>query len=187
MNLAMLNNEIALFQTFLNRSRSYFEFGSGGSTVMAASLVRGPVSTVDSSQEWLDKVRAEIPASPHSRRLIYADIGPTGDWGAPNDKSNLDGFLNYHDRVWANVEEPSELYLVDGRFRVACFCQIMTRMPSDIVVGVHDYRSRKNYHVVEAFARPIAEASDLTFFVRKNGVSPYQIAPILHAHRYVWD
>ncbi len=51
-------SEQALLETFLRSSRRYMEFGSGGSTVLAAGLVAESVVSVDSSTEWIDRVVA---------------------------------------------------------------------------------------------------------------------------------
>jgi hypothetical protein len=187
MHLAMQQHEIVLFKNFLSCAQSYFEFGTGGSTCLAASLVKGPICSVDSSKEWLDKVRDEMPASEFERRLVYADIGPTGVWGYPSDQSDREKFLNYHELVWADSRLRYELYLVDGRFRVACFAQIIKRMNSDSIVAMHDYRSRKQYHIVEKIARPVAEALDITFFTKRNdviGVLSHTIQSIIETYKY---
>eukprot|EP00428_Durinskia_dybowskii_P081023 CAMPEP_0170427324 /NCGR_PEP_ID=MMETSP0117_2-20130122/39159_1 /TAXON_ID=400756 /ORGANISM="Durinskia baltica, Strain CSIRO CS-38" /LENGTH=61 /DNA_ID=CAMNT_0010686509 /DNA_START=22 /DNA_END=204 /DNA_ORIENTATION=+ len=54
----MTSKEVALFVRYLSSAHSYFEFGCGGSTIVASKY--GPadlsITSVDSSQEWLDIV-----------------------------------------------------------------------------------------------------------------------------------
>ena len=53
----MSDDECRLFKSILKCSMRYLEFGSGGSTCLAASLVTESNISIDSSLEWLDKVR----------------------------------------------------------------------------------------------------------------------------------
>ena len=60
---------------------------------------------------------------------------------------------------------------IDGRFRVACCALVAKYMRPDAVVAIHDYRHRKHYHAVETLMRPIAEAGEMTLFVRRRDVT----------------
>lgn len=169
MQIRMTEKEADLFRAFVTRSKGYFEFGIGGSTVFAASVVAGPVIAVDSDRTWIDTVTASLVPSAHPRRLLHADIGPTGEWGYPASSEHSDRFPLYA-RAILDVSEEIDLCLVDGRFRVACFLQALRHLRGDAVIGIHDYRSRAQYHVVEAFARVVAEAEDLSLFLRRPGI-----------------
>src|SRR3954451_20422082 len=79
----MSPDELALFQAVLKKSSRYLEFGSGGSTFLASSLVKSWVISIDSSQSWLEKVRDACKSNRVQPELILADIGPIGDWGKP--------------------------------------------------------------------------------------------------------
>jgi hypothetical protein len=59
--------------------------------------------------------------------------------------------------------------LIDGRFRVACFAQTVLRCSPDAVIGIHDFASRKPYHVVREIAREIASTEDISFFLPAPG------------------
>lgn len=50
MKLAMKPGEVALFRSFLECSQNFMEFGSGGSTAFAATLVGKDIISVDSSK-----------------------------------------------------------------------------------------------------------------------------------------
>jgi hypothetical protein len=98
----MSDAERALLESFLRHSDNYLEFGSGGSTVAAARLVRNHVTAVDSSRDWLTKVEqaciaAECPIRPV---LIHADIGPTGAWGMPVNPDIRDRWPSYYEAPW---------------------------------------------------------------------------------------
>jgi hypothetical protein len=184
MNIRMSEKEAALFKAFVSTAKSYFEFGIGGSTAFAAEVVQGPLVAVDSDQEWIAKAKESVPASPHERTFVFVDIGPTKQWGYPTSNEHRPKFPDYHSTIHAFKDMDFDLCLVDGRFRVACFLQALKCLRSDAVIGLHDYRSRKTYHVVENFARPIAEAADMTFFVKRRGLDLAKVDAALEKYRY---
>jgi hypothetical protein len=163
----MSEAEVSLFQSFLGCSENYFEFGAGGSTCFAAKLVKTSVTSIDSSKQWIDDVAkycVDIRA-PIKPELIYVDIGPTGDWGFPIDDAQQEKWPTYHGSTWCNpAVSQTDLYLVDGRFRVACFMQIVLHCRPDALIVIHDFASRPYYHVVRDVAREIATAEDLSVF-----------------------
>jgi len=187
MHLAMQDYEAKLFRSFMRCSTKYLEFGCGGSTCLAASLVSGSVITIDSSSEWLEKVsdHCRNTGSKVQPSMIYIDIGPTGDWGYPVDPATRDSWPNYHQRVWDDDRSSeADMYLVDGRFRVACFMQILLHSKCNPVIAIHDFSSREFYHVISEVAREIARADDLSVFQRKQDQDRDRISAILAAHLF---
>lgn len=180
MEIAMTEREVALLDAMLAASRDYLEFGSGGSTCKAYALVKNRVISVDSSSEWLSKVREEVTVIDRHRgpevHLFHANIGPTKDWGYPSDEANKHLWSSYTQDVW-QIEgaNQSDLYLVDGRFRVCCFAEIVLRAPNGSLIMMHDFGSRPSYHIIHSFARRIALVEDLSVFV-KDGNSDLRIA-----------
>jgi hypothetical protein len=171
MQLSMTAAEQNLFASFLRSAKGYAEFGSGGSTYLASALVDGPVVTLDSSRDWLDQVAAACAKDPDRRqpRLVFVDIGPTGAWGAPADASCKSRWERYSLDLW-EIEgtEDSDVVLVDGRFRVACFVESLLRCRPDTVVLFHDFGNRPHYHVAHEAGREIARAENLVAFVRRR-------------------
>jgi hypothetical protein len=165
MHPRMSPNELALFLSFLKKSERYLEFGTGGSTFAASSHVNTWVISVDSCQEWLDKVSSACAENSTKPELIFADIGPTGDWGFPIDPSTKSRWPGYHSSVWGLAKSnDADLYLIDGRFRVACFAQVVLHSSHNAIIGFHDFDSRANYHCVRGIAREVAAAEDMSFF-----------------------
>lgn len=166
MQLRMSTEEAALFTSFVRNAENYVEFGTGGSTVLASKHVRGSIVSVDSSQEWLDRVKIACTASTVVPELLFVDVGPTGDWGFPIDKDTRDRWPSYHSNVWElKGSADADLYLVDGRFRVACFAQAVLHCKPSAIIAMHDFASRPAYHRVREIAREIATAGDLSFFL----------------------
>jgi hypothetical protein len=187
MYVHMKDDELQLFAAFLLSTKSYVEFGAGGSTFFASSLIKGSIVTTDSSREWLKKaadVCAQHPERPQPT-LVHVDIGPTGDWGRPLDQSYRKCWPKYATAVWSVAEaSAADLYLVDGRFRVSCFVETLLRCRPDAVILIHDFSDRTGYHVVCDLAREIAVASSLSAFVRKCSFDLQRAQQILEMKRY---
>ncbi len=167
MNDTMTSKERLLLESFLRCSDNYLEFGCGASTVIAANLVGTSVTAIDSSQAWIDEV-AKTCAEQSTKivpRLVHVDIGPIGNWGTPTDPNTSAQWPAYYERIW---EEPdtakSDLFLVDGRFRIACFMMILLNCEEGSTVLIHDYDYRPKYHVIEQVADQISVAGNLSAF-----------------------
>ena len=188
MEPVMQKGELLLYQSFLRCSDNYFEFGSGGSTVMAAGLVRNSITAIDSSKKWLDDVmKACIEAGHNSDRITlkYIDIGSIGNWGYPNEPAAKPRWPDYHSRAWEiSTSARADLFMIDGRFRVACFLQTILHAQNDIIVLFHDYRIRPDYHVVEEVAREIASCLSLSAFRPIAGIARSQIQKLLEKYEF---
>jgi hypothetical protein len=162
----MSEEEAALFLSFIRNSHDYVEFGTGGSTVLASKHVKNSILSIDSSREWLDKVGEACASCQTTPELMLIDIGPTGDWGFPTDDATKSRWPDYHSAIWKLEQSAdADLYLVDGRFRVACFAQTVLHCKPTAIIGIHDFSSRPAYHCVKEIAREIATVGDLSFFL----------------------
>jgi hypothetical protein len=187
MHPRMEPDEITLFESLLRSSQFYLEFGSGGSTVLASQLVNEAVVSVDSSQAWLDKVKSECEKAGSRIRptLVLADIGPVGEWGYPADQSWRSAWPEYYSAIWTVPKtEATDLCLVDGRFRVACFMTALMRCSDRALVAVHDFGERSSYAVIKEFADEIARTGSLSVFRRKASFDAYKALTVLDAVRF---
>lgn len=138
----------------------FLEYGSGGSSVMAAQTGIRRIYSVDSDQEFLQAVASKIESdqTPKGKYVpIYFDIGPTKAWGYPVDATCADRWPDYVNGPWRILHDKGErpdLILVDGRFRVACLLASLLHAPAGAVILFDDYADRPTYHVVEKFIRP---------------------------------
>ncbi len=183
----MSSQERVLFESFLGCAANYLEFGAGGSTYVAANLVRCSVTSVDSSRDWLKNVEIACKGlgSAIVPNLLLADIGPIGDWGVPTDPGTRGQWPSYHEQVWQDDQNAGcDLFFVDGRFRVACCMQILKRCSPDSFLIVHDFKSRAHYHVLKDVAREVASAQDLSVFCPIRTVDSHKIDAILFVHQY---
>lgn len=188
LEIVMTEREKILFVGLLQCAQNYLEFGSGGSTLRAAELVKGNIVSVDSSQEWLEVVSKAIPAPARQRtRLIHIDIGPVGEWGHPVATNDCRRFERYSSAVWESVNgDKFDLFLIDGRFRVATFSETVKHAPPTAFILVHDYVSRPHYHVMETIARKIAVVDQLALFAPIK-VSLDLVDRVSDTYRYVPD
>lgn len=166
MNPRMSRTEIDLFVSFVRSAGRYFEFGMGGSTVIASKYRSNSIFAVDSDLSWIEAVQ-NIIGSRSNTTLIHADIGKTKQWGYPAGPLSKEVCAKYHTLPLDQISDV-DFFLIDGRFRVACACSAALVAYTNTVFAIHDYRSRRSYHKVEEFLKPIAESEDLTIFLRKR-------------------
>lgn len=170
--LTFPNAEKAFVQEAYAQANVILEYGSGGSTVLAATLGR-TVFSVESDKDWANALSAHLADISDLAKVHFADIGPTGDWGKP--KSNA-GFANYHKyalSVWDRPDfmEP-DLVLIDGRFRPACLVAVMLRAKKPTTVLIDDYDERPYYHAVENLARKEEQIGRMAKFTVTPGPLP---------------
>lgn len=151
------------FTKELTESQRYLEFGTGGSTYIAAKIGIEFVA-VDSDPYFLAAVEKKIRHDGYARSgqvFKHADIGITGAWGrpvGPVSGKRRQKFGHYSDipSEFSGGTVP-DLVLVDGRFRVACALKSLDLLRSSDTnwrIVVDDYTGRPEYNVVAEFADP---------------------------------
>jgi Glycosyl transferase family 2 len=145
--------ERAFVREVYPRSKVILEYGSGGSTVLAAESGCRVIS-VESDKAWAERLAAHLAPISQSAKIHYADIGRTGPWGMPAKPRQFHKFHGYALSVWdrPDFEEP-DLVLIDGRFRAACLVAVLLRAKRPTMVLFDDYVDRSYYHDVEKLAR----------------------------------
>lgn len=152
------------------------EYGSGGSTELAARMPGKYIMSVESDRDWARHLRQRLcgpdilsPAVVH-----HVGIGKTGPWGRPLDTTSWRRFHAYPNDVWDQgwFRHP-DVVLVDGRFRTGCFAAVLLRIQRPVRVLFDDYGVRPLYHQVEEFVRPVAMVGRMAEF----RIEPGQIAP----------
>ena len=154
----------AWFVAKLRGSTRYLEYGTGGTTYVAAKMGVNFIA-VDSDPYFLKSVRKKIRrdgfAKDVGQTYHYADIGLTGFWGYPLRSWNasakrLEQFRHYSDPPPECFEGGGlpDLVLIDGRFRVACALKALRMLRNDRgwSIVVDDYIGRPQYAVIADFA-----------------------------------
>ena len=146
--------ETTLLGRYRDRSRNYFEFGCGGSTVFCDSPQRR-IKSIDNNTEWLNKVR---PLVGSTTELIYINTGPVLEYGNPVDPTQVAGFADYS-LAFGQRDSDTDLVLVDGRFRVACGLQIVLSNYTGTVL-LHD-AERPEYQPLFKFFTVVERVENL--------------------------
>jgi hypothetical protein len=135
------------------KATTIVEYGSGGSTLLAAKLGK-KIITVESSNAWLIELLGSAAHQELSGNIIplWVDIGPTGNWGVPETETKWKNWQNYPLAPWKYCQENKikpDLVLIDGRFRIACFLATCASVQRETIILFDDYEGRSHYHVVE--------------------------------------
>lgn len=156
--LTMPAEEADALKAAYQAAETILEYGSGGSTAMAADL-GAEVWAVESDAAWAQKMQDWFAHAPAKGRahLLHVDIGPTRDWGHPQDDSGFRQWPDYALKVWDSpgFRHP-DVVLVDGRFRLACFLTAAYRITRPVTLFFDDYAPRPAYHKAAALVAPAA-------------------------------
>lgn len=167
----MSAKEFDLFLAFIKNCENYVEFGAGGSTFVASQYVKRSILSLDSSTEWLDLVQKACAPNPTAPTTIYVNIGTIGQWGYPTDLNTKHLWPRYCENMWAHDDaKRGDLYMIDGRFRVASFASTILNCNKNAIIMFHDFSSRKEYHLIREIAREIATSEDMSAFVPRANV-----------------
>jgi len=181
----MTADERALFDRTVQRGfRRYAEFGMGGSTLVAVRADFERIVSVDSDGAWVGAIRTHeeiAPAVASGRaRILHADIGKVGAWGAPADKSLIQQWPQYISKMWAEwsaLEASPDLIFIDGRFRTACCLSVALLYrcspPESVAptVLIHDVHPKRPVYLRAFKYFDIVETTD-TLYVLKPKREP---------------
>ena len=145
------------------------------------------LSSIDSVKEWVqdcaDKIAGKnLIANPDSYSLSYVNIGPLQEWGYPKDETYKDIWPLYSSAV-QEERKPFDVYLVDGRFRVACALQALLHAHDNSLVLMHDF-DREDYHVILTVAELIHKERLLAVLVRKPNVREEDLLLLYEEYKY---
>ena len=75
------------------------------------------------------------------------------------------------------------VYLVDGRFRVACACRALLHADSDSRIIVHDF-SRQQYHVLLRVSEQVSRTEELVVLKKRPSVSDTEIMQMWEQYKF---
>ena len=174
-----------LFKCIVSEASAYGEYGCGASTVWVANNTNTPIQSVDSSLEWIQKVRSEI-GEQSNHKLTHVDLGALGDWGRPKSYKFRTNIATYVGGIW-NSEKKPNVVLVDGRFRVACMLSSLLHGEPGTHILFDDYFERPHYHLVEEYASVTRKCGDQALFLVPNEIDKSHIAKELERFMYVME
>eukprot|EP00941_MAST-03F_sp_MAST-3F-sp1_P000121 g121.t1 len=171
-------------------AESVFEWGMGSSTMIALFMKISRLVAVDSALKWVNHCRTILEKDPSRTQnqnfaFRYSNIGPTAVWGFPANESSKDLWPSYSMEV--DQEEKSfDLYLVDGRFRVACAARALLHGTAKSIIIIHDF-SRKYYHVILDYAEIILMVGELAFLRRRENSTDTEILLLWETYKFNFE
>jgi hypothetical protein len=186
--ISLFDGDHALFCDHISHARVYVEYGCGASTLWVAKNSNCSIWSVDTSAEWIAKVRLEAGKRNSFIHLHHADLGPVGSWGRPLSYEKIDNFIDYTDWVWQQDISP-DVILIDGRFRVACFLTTLCKAKPGAHILFDDYVDRPYYHFVERFISPISFCGRQALFIvpKEHVLNIVDIKSSIDMFRNVFD
>jgi hypothetical protein len=144
-------NDKNMFYKYLNNSKIYFEYGSGGSTYQASirnNIIK--IYSVESDKEWLNILQQKIKSNNVVHFFNEMNVQPN-TWGYPGPNSTQIQCINYSNyirKLTLEQKQSIDLILIDGRFRVACCLKCFDIINNDCLIVFDDFLDRPQYHVV---------------------------------------
>lgn len=194
----MTHAETKAFEALLSEANTYVEYGTGGSTRLAAKHVDTIIS-VENDRRFANAVRRsfEGDSSPVNTVTIdHASLGPSGNWGYPVFTWETDRFAEqqekYVESPWERLyqqEKRPDLILIDGRFRVASTLYSLNQLSplSDTRFFFHDFRKREEtYSAIEPFIDVHQEVDSAIIFKKKDGAQHEEISRAYEQNRFQW-
>ncbi|MEM1272964.1 MAG: hypothetical protein AAGF88_04055 [Pseudomonadota bacterium] len=149
------------------RAAHILEYGSGGSTVLAARSTDAQVLSIESDKAWAENLSAYLQAQNISMERVivhWADIGPTGKWGYPTDQSKWRKYPGYALCPWDEFDIAPDVVLIDGRFRLACLAATLLFATKPTTVLFDDFNHREVYQVARQFIKPVQSVGRMAKF-----------------------
>lgn len=174
-------DDLSTFYTYLDRSTTYFEYGSGGSTYHAylRPNIR-KIYSVESDRRWYNEVKNKVT----DERLVYylndMECAPN-NWGYPGPTCPTEQKIKYSSylpNLSPEERNSIDLVMIDGRFRVACLLKCYGQVSEECVFLFDDFWNRPQYHIVLTYFESIDPYMNRQMAVlkqRKNMVVPKDI------------
>lgn len=173
--------ETMTFQKYLSNCVNYFEYGSGGSTYMAAGLDNiENMCTVEADETWINEMQMtseEVQNRMKNNTIQFYVVDINCDasfWSYPKDESKKDEWCKYPGALKDYIQT-YQLYpdfiLVDGRFRVACVVKVLMELYNrQPIIAIHDYADRECYQFVQEFMDILEQVDSLIVFRPKKDI-----------------
>ena len=134
----------------VNKSKFYFEYGSGASTLYIDKMKKKYIS-IETDYNFYKFLLNKIYLK---KSLKYFDIGVVGEFSYPiiSKKKNIIKYIESINKFLKKKNHP-DLILIDGRFRVACCLNILKFKKSlrQITLILDDYKKRDQYKILEKY------------------------------------
>ena len=152
----------------------------GSSTLIAEHMGIQRLTAVDSASVWVKTCRIKVR---QQYKLVHVNIGDVKKFGNPKDESRKEQWPDYSTTV-SNETEPFDVYLIDGRFRVACALQAFLHGTNTSLVLIHDFQ-RPDYQPVLDVANVVRRVGQLVVLQKKASVTTKTLTSLWEKYKYV--
>ena len=187
-NKSLFDGNDFLFKKSIEGIKIYGEYGCGLSSKWMLKNTNCKVISVDSSKEWVEKIKTENKKYVSRLKINHVDLGKVRRWGFPINYDNNSNFSDYTDYIWKQSERP-KLVLVDGRFRVCCFLTSLKFAEAGTKIIFDDYVNSPHYHFIEKYVSRINECGRQCLFIvpDKSKIDMHTLNKDIDAFRFVMD
>lgn len=173
--LIFKQNDIHIFNKFIDKSMYYMEFGSGCSTYHASLKPNlKKIISVENDIYWFNRVN-EFMKNNNKFINLYIDIKTNpNNWGYPINNSDTTNWISYSNII--NVLNPEllsklDLILIDGRFRVACCLKLYNYINNNCHILFNNFFDRSIYHIILNYYDIIEKSEDNSMAVLRKKIN----------------
>ena len=163
--------DLMAFTSFLTENTTFFEFGSGCSSVIAKYYSKKSYA-VEGNKKWYE----EGIKNGLKDNILFKDIKPISKrdvlWSYPGKDTNLNDWKKYFQAY--KKEYNADIIFIDGRFRVACALDIFNKIREDTLILIHEY-FRNPYLVIGQFYDYIYHWDTIFLFKKKPNIKEIPI------------
>jgi predicted O-methyltransferase YrrM len=143
----MNNEEIVDLVTYINRDTEMLEIGGGNSTIFLSKIVKKLV-TIEHDENWSRTIKSEMEKSNFSSNWELHVVKPNWNQLHPFSPAEEGQFINYTNFILSLPDEQFDVILVDGRDRVQCVKNSISKLKKNGVLLIHDFWNREKYHSI---------------------------------------
>jgi len=138
--------ELNAFKEILkvNKHMVYFEYGSGGSTIIAKNIFE-TIYSMDTDERWVNMLNKKL-----GREIVMlVNIGEVKEWGFPlvENEINFNKLVHCFDDLLME-EKREKLIFVDGRARLAISLNLIQYFGINDILIIHDFIERPEYYEI---------------------------------------
>jgi len=170
------HNVCKYFEEKLKTTKSFLEFGSGGSTVLASKYVKGDIISIESDIEWFNKLKIIFKEYSNVKLYLVDLMCKPRTWGHPSAECPQSQKRKYSQIVKSLDLSEVNLILIDGRFRVACALHIHPLISNETDVLFDDFGDRlEHYSIVLNYYDVVTRIDRMIHLRKKNIIIPKEI------------
>lgn len=159
----MSNQERSLIEDNLNKDHIMLEWGSGGSTISFAPLVK-KIYSIEHDPAWFRKVDS-LKANNVDYFLVESNRGRSADDTPKED------FIDYINKVDDLNVDRFDVVFIDGRARKYCAEKVLKYIDENSLVFIHDFERPRYRNYVKDFLDIAEERQRMALLKkRKTGV-----------------